>query len=187
MCRYILLSYGLRERYDTSTTSPHDEGKHQGRRFWRCSFFFLSRIGQNKKGVSDTGDIEPKKVAVYIRIGGKVKTNFHIQKQNLLQYAKEQGLTNLKIYQDIGFCGTDTSRPAFHEMMKDINNGKIRLLLVRDMTRICRGFHQMHDFMNTLKTANVKIKTLDETHRISKNEMHLMKAIKKYMNQKHER
>ncbi len=72
-------------------------------------------------------------------------------------------------------------------MLEDINNGTIRLLIVRDMTRICRGLYQMNDFMDTLKKADVDIQILDKSHKIPKNEIQLIKAIEKYMNQRHSR
>ena len=129
-----------------------------------------------------------QRVAIYVRFGSMAEASSNIEKNNLFEYAKKQGLTNLKIYQDTGFSGLDMKRPAFNKMMDDIKSGKISMVLTRDMARISRNIFQVDNFMNTLKRADVKIRMLDESHaELDKKSEADIEAIKKFMEKQQDR
>ena len=50
----------------------------------------------------------------------------------LTQKAKELGLSNTKYYVDDGYTGTNFNRPAFQELLDDIEMGYISVVIVRD-------------------------------------------------------
>ena len=62
------------------------------------------------------------------------------QRAMLTQYAKDKGLTNLKIYVDDGFSGTNYERPNFKKMIKDIEDGKVGTIIVKDLSRLGREY-----------------------------------------------
>ena len=64
------------------------------------------------------------------------------QRAMLTQYAKDKGLTNLKVYVDDGFSGTNYERPNFKKMIKDIEDGKVGTVIVKDLSRLGREYLQ---------------------------------------------
>lgn len=62
------------------------------------------------------------------------------QKAMLSKYAKEHGFTNTKFYVDDGYSGTNFNRPDFQRMMDGVNDGKIKTIIVKDMSRFGRDY-----------------------------------------------
>ncbi len=62
------------------------------------------------------------------------------QKKLLTLKANEMGLTNLKYYVDDGYTGTNFNRPSFREMEEDIKAGKVKAVLVKDLSRLGRNY-----------------------------------------------
>ena len=62
------------------------------------------------------------------------------QRKMLTKYAKEYGFTNTEEYADDGFSGTNFSRPAFQRMITDVENGRIKTIIVKDMSRLGREY-----------------------------------------------
>lgn len=58
----------------------------------------------------------------------------------LEKYAKDNGFENLKFLYDDGATGTNFNRPAFQEVMALIENGEAATLIVKDMSRLGRGY-----------------------------------------------
>ncbi|CAM3279435.1 MULTISPECIES: recombinase family protein [Paenibacillus] len=64
-----------------------------------------------------------------------------IENQRILleRYAKENGFEVVDIYTDDGWSGTNFDRPDFQRMKRDIENGKIDIVLVKDLSRLGRN------------------------------------------------
>ncbi len=62
------------------------------------------------------------------------------QKRLLSQKAKELGFENTKYYVDDGFTGTNFNRPAFTELVEDIESGYISAVMVKDLSRLGRDY-----------------------------------------------
>ena len=60
------------------------------------------------------------------------------QKLILQKYADEHSFRNCKFYIDDGYSGVDFTRPAHMEMMKDIQDGKVGIVIVKDQSRLGR-------------------------------------------------
>ena len=60
------------------------------------------------------------------------------QKLILQKYADEHSFRNCKFYVDDGYSGVDFTRPAHMEMMKDIQDGKVGIVIVKDQSRLGR-------------------------------------------------
>ncbi len=83
--------------------------------------------------------------AIYCRLsrddGTETESNsIGNQKKMLTQKAKELGLTNTKYYVDDGFTGTNFNRPAFQELLDDIDTGYISVVMVKDLSRLGRDY-----------------------------------------------
>ena len=83
-------------------------------------------------------------VALYCRLsrddGGDAESNSIItQRQMLQRYAKEQGFIVYNEYIDDGISGTTFDRPSLKRMIADIEDGKIGIVLCKDMSRLGRN------------------------------------------------
>ena len=56
------------------------------------------------------------------------------QKSMLSQYAKEQGFTNCEFFVDDGYSGTNYKRPDFQRMPGLVEDGKVAVICVKDLT-----------------------------------------------------
>ena len=57
------------------------------------------------------------------------------QKKLLLEYARSHGFPNPVHFTDDGISGTCFDRPGFLDMMRQVNEGKVEYLCVKDMSR----------------------------------------------------
>ena len=96
--------------------------------------------------VNTMGDIIKKfYVAIYIRLSKEDETcgeseSIQNQKSLLTRYVEEQGYTLVDVYVDDGFTGTNFDRPAFMRMLKDIEVGKINMVITKDLSRLSRDY-----------------------------------------------
>lgn len=80
-----------------------------------------------------------KITALYCRFAyGDVPEIIEEQKSLLQKAAEENGLTNTRFYVDSGVSGLTMDRPAFNELMADMENGLIEAVIAQDASRICR-------------------------------------------------
>lgn len=64
------------------------------------------------------------------------------QKRMLEDYAAQKGFTNCVHYTDDGFSGGTFERPSWKRMLEDIEDGKVGIVLAKDMSRIGRDYLQ---------------------------------------------
>lgn len=62
------------------------------------------------------------------------------QKAMLGKYAQEHGYKNPQFYVDDGYSGTNFNRPDFQRMIRDIESGKVKTVIVKDMSRFGRDY-----------------------------------------------
>lgn len=93
-------------------------------------------------------NVEEKAVALYCRLsrddGAEGESNsISNQKIMLQKRAEEYGFENTKMYVDDGYTGTNFDRPAFKEMIADIDAGKVGAVMVKDLSRLGREYLQV--------------------------------------------
>ncbi len=64
-------------------------------------------------------------------------------KENLEKYARDNGFTNVRFMYDDGYSGTNFNRPAWNEVLKMIENGEVKTLIVKDLSRLGREYLQV--------------------------------------------
>ena len=66
------------------------------------------------------------------------------QKKILERYCREHGYTAIRHYdEDDGYSGTNFNRPGFQRMLADIKAGKVKRVIVKDMSRFGRDYLQV--------------------------------------------
>ena len=61
------------------------------------------------------------------------------QKIFLEHYAREQGFTGCRHYTDDGYSGGNFDRPGWKQLIADIENGIVKTVIVKDMSRVGRN------------------------------------------------
>ena len=64
------------------------------------------------------------------------------QKKILEQYASDHHFPNIQFYVDDGYSGANFNRPDFQRMMADMEDGKIGIIITKDLSRL--GRNQLH-------------------------------------------
>jgi len=79
------------------------------------------------------------------------------QKQLLMEYAISHGLPSLRHFADDGISGTRFDRPAFLEMMEEIEDGNIGIVLVKDMSRLGRDYLKVGQIVEKFRQKDVRL------------------------------
>ena len=91
-------------------------------------------------------------VAIYIRLSqedekelknknGTIDSESVINQRTLLtKYVNDNDYILYKVYIDDGYTGTNFDRPAFKEMIKDIEAGKVNMVVTKDLSRLGRDY-----------------------------------------------
>lgn len=99
------------------------------------------------------------KVAIYIRVSTSFqvdKDSLPMQRSDLVSYAKLiLDTENYKIFEDAGYSGKNTDRPAYQEMMSRVRNGEFTHILVWKIDRISRNLLDFANMYQELKDLNV--------------------------------
>ncbi len=79
------------------------------------------------------------------------------QKKLLRTFAEKNGFDNLKDYVDDGWSGVRFDRPSFLAMLKDIEDGKIERIIIKDMSRVGRDYLKVGQFMELLRQQGIRL------------------------------
>lgn len=73
------------------------------------------------------------------------------QKEMLLKYAQNNGLSNIQEFCDDGYSGIDfDNRPAFNRMIELVESGDISTIIVKDLSRLGREYIKMGMFLEII-------------------------------------
>lgn len=107
-------------------------------------------------------------VAIYSRKskltgkGESVENQVQMCKDYLLKLNKNSEIYNFFIYEDEGFSGSNTNRPKFQMLMKDISLKKINLLICYRLDRISRNVADFSTTLEILQRYNVDFISIRE-------------------------
>lgn len=105
--------------------------------------------------------MESKFIAVYCRTACADDMAIDLQKRFLESYVKAQGYTDVVYYMDNGYSGLSFDRPAFSRLDRDISEGKIKMVIVRSLSRVCRDAELTLKWVAEAQKLGVSIVTLD--------------------------
>lgn len=93
-------------------------------------------------------------IAIYARQSIEKKDSISIENQ--IEFAKREVFSDdFKIYQDSGYSGKNTNRPAFNQMMDDVKAGRIEKVVVYRLDRVSRSILDFADFINILEENQI--------------------------------
>lgn len=117
--------------------------------------------------------------------GGSV--SIETQKILLEQYCKDHSITNYTFYCDDGCSGTNFNRPSFKKMIDDIGNGKIDLVIVKDLSRFGRNYVETGMYVQQFTERNVRFIAADDNYDSLVNSDDLLFPIKNVVNEMYAR
>ena len=68
--------------------------------------------------------------------------SIHTQRDMITGFIRENGWSLVDVYIDDGYTGLNTNRPSFQRMLKDIDDGKIDIVVTKDLSRLGRNYIQ---------------------------------------------
>lgn len=68
------------------------------------------------------------------------------QKRILETYARDNGFLNCRFFVDDGWSGANFQRPGFMEMMDCVENGEVKCVITKDLSRMGRNYLQVGMF-----------------------------------------
>ena len=81
----------------------------------------------------------------------------------LTKYVAEQGWTLVDIYVDDGYSGTDFNCPAVTQLLEDAKNGKINLIICKDLSRFGRNYIEVGQYLDYIfPTYNIRFIALND-------------------------
>lgn len=132
------------------------------------------------------------KAALYCRLsvddgnyGGSV--SIETQKILLKQYCKDHKITDYKFYCDDGCSGTNFDRPSFKKMLSDIDEGKINLVIVKDLSRFGRNYVEAGMYVQRFTDSNIRFIAADDNYDSLVNSDDLLFPIKNVVNEMYAR
>lgn len=117
--------------------------------------------------------------------GGSV--SIETQKIMLEQYCKDHAIKDYTYYCDDGSSGTNFNRPSFQQMYNDINNGKINLVIVKDLSRFGRNYIEVGAYVEEFKESGVRFIAADDNYDSLVNSDDLMFPMKNVINEMYAR
>ena len=70
------------------------------------------------------------------------------QRRILTDYVKDQGWTLYDEYVDDGYSGVDFNRPSVERLLDDAKEGKINLILCKDLSRFGRNYIMVGQYLD---------------------------------------
>lgn len=122
----------------------------------------MSRTRRKMPGKAVQKLSRAKKVAIYIRVSTTYqidRDSLPMQRKDLAAYSElVLGISDYEIFEDAGYSGKNTDRPAFQEMMQRTRKGEFSHILVWKIDRISRNlldFAEMYEELQELRVTFV--------------------------------
>ena len=106
-----------------------------------------------------------KLTAYYFRAALQTDTLYlDNQMQKLLYHASQNGITTFVLYVDNDYNGLNFERPAFSLMQQDMNNGKLKRIVVTSLDRISRDSLDVIAFADCAAGMGVSLEAVNGDH-----------------------
>ncbi len=107
-----------------------------------------------------------KKCGLYIRVSTERQAaegeSLDEQEERLREFCRVRNWKVVKVYREEGRSAKDTNRPAFKELLRDIESGLIDTLIVKKLDRLSRSIVDFEKIYNFLQNHHVDLVSLHE-------------------------
>lgn len=111
----------------------------------------------NNKTNIQTKNEKQYRAGIYTRLSQERKEEYRNKSESIYnqiaiakEYAKENKIQVVKIYEDYEFSGTNFKRPGFMEMMEDIKKKEINCIIVKDLSRFGREYLEIGNYIENI-------------------------------------
>ena len=108
----------------------------------------------------------PPKVAIYIRVSTQFqvdKDSLNVQRRELIAYSEIiLGIHDYEVFEDPGYSGKNTERPAYQRMLYRLRSGEFSHLLVWKIDRISRNLLDFTEMYLELKRLGIAFVSKNE-------------------------
>lgn len=119
--------------------------------------------------------MKSKRVAMYLRVSTADKgQDTAMQLRELEQYAKLREFGQVTVYEDKGFTGTNTKRPALQRLLKEAKQRKFDIVLVWKLDRFARSLKELVNMISELNEFGVEFCSLKDALDLSTSQGRLM-------------
>ncbi|WP_172638608.1 recombinase family protein [Clostridium pasteurianum] len=107
-----------------------------------------------------------RKAYGYVRLSNdedKKQNSLQNQKRILIDYAENNEYNLIKIFEDDNVSGTNFNRKGIYELIKEVENGDVDIVLIKDLSRIGRNKVYSSIFLEYLRRLNVRVVSITES------------------------
>ena len=101
------------------------------------------------------------KIVVYLRLskedGDDESSSITNQRRILEEYARSKGWIIVEYYIDDGYSGYTLDRPDFNRLKRDLNDNKVDLILVKDLSRLGRHNAKVQLFLENIVESGKRL------------------------------
>ena len=149
-------------RYPEYTRSQEEQQEHKSVTYMRVGNIeqldhYIDEKIENKK--------DKNMVALYMRTnrvdGDMINADIYSQRDKLEEYCKKNNIVNRTYYIDVRKNGLSEDREALDKLIEDIKAGKIKQIVVTNISRLFRNPSKITSLLENNYMKNVDIITLD--------------------------
>lgn len=107
------------------------------------------------------------------------------QRAIISEWADKNGFIITKWYIDDGYSGYTMSRPEFNILKKDLNNDKVDVIIVKNLSRLGRHNAKVNLFLENIEEVGKRVIALGDNYDTYDKNSHEMVGIKTWMNEKY--
>jgi len=125
----------------------------------------------------------------YLRLskddGEDESTSITNQRAIIDDWASKNGFVITNWYIDDGYSGYSMDRPGFNELKNDLNNGKVKVIIAKHLSRIGRRGSKVNLFLENIQEDGNRVITISDGYDTFDERTHDMVGINTWVNEKY--
>lgn len=105
------------------------------------------------------------------------------QRAIISEWADKNGFIITKWYVDDGYSGYTMSRPDFNKLKKDLNDNKVDVIIVKNLSRLGRHNAKVNLFLENIEEVGKRVIALGDSYDTYDEKSHEMVGIKTWVNE----